>query len=220
MTRKQKLAKIRKCLALSRSANEHEAALALEKARQMMAELGLSEAEATFLDIEEQPVRGSRCLRPAAWEALLVATVSRAIGCARFINDSLDWQFVGRGPAPEIAGYAFRVLYRQLKAARAEYIRTTLRRCKVANKRRRADAFCEGWAAAVFVKVKAMAPAFEDELVERYLAERHPGLVVVDKRHAQLSAAGNDFFNGVAGGHKVELNRGMEAALTPLLAHG
>ena len=41
MIDKALLAKIRKCLALARSANEHEAAAALAKARQLMEEHGV-----------------------------------------------------------------------------------------------------------------------------------------------------------------------------------
>lgn len=219
MTRKQKIAKLRKCLALSKSSNEHEAAAALEVARRMMVELQMSEADAALLDIEEQSARGSRCLRPAAWESLLAATVSRAIGCARFIDENGDWRFVGRGSAAEIAAYAFQVLYRNLKAARSQYTRTKLRRCKLANKRIRADAFCEGWANAVYAKVRKLAPAFEDALVEQYLAERHSDLSVVENRAAKLKAASNDFFNGAAGGRSIDLHAGMGTAAAPLLAN-
>lgn len=220
MNRAAIIAKIRKCLALAKSGNEHEAALALEKARSMMADLGLSEADAEFIHIEEAAARGSRCLRPPLWECTLAATVARAIGCAKLIDENGDWRFVGRDPAPEIATYAFQVLFRQLKAARADYIRTTLRRCKLANKRNRADAFCEGWANVVFNKVVKLAPRFEDPLVDRYLIERYPDLVTVTKRSAALKKASNDFFNGVAGGMDVQINHGMTAAPTPLLAHG
>jgi hypothetical protein len=219
-SRKAKLAKIRKCLALSRSANEHEAAAALEMARKLMADLGLSDDDAAFIDVEESAARGSRCIRPAMWEALLAATVARAIGCDKFLDENSDWRFVGRGPAAEIAAYAFRVLYRQLKSARGDYIRTKLRRCKVANKRCRADAFCEGWASAVYRKVTRIAPEFDDAAVDQYIAKHHSDLVVVDRRRANVKKGFGDYLAGSRDGSNVDLNRGVHQSATRLIAHG
>ena len=54
------------------------------------------------------------------------------------------WVFVGAAPSGEIARYAFEVLFRQAKSARAHYIKTALKRCTT-TRTRRADLFCEGW---------------------------------------------------------------------------
>lgn len=50
-TRAALMAKIKKCLALAQSANEHEAALALEKARALMEEHGVSAEDLQLSDV-------------------------------------------------------------------------------------------------------------------------------------------------------------------------
>ncbi|WP_420908990.1 DUF7168 domain-containing protein [Acinetobacter higginsii] len=65
----------------------------------------------------------------------------------------------GFDPAPEIASYAFDVLYRQLKKSRLNYISTQLNRVKVkTNKIKRADLFCEGWVLEATKQVSALRP--------------------------------------------------------------
>lgn len=220
MTRADKIAKLRKCLALSKSANEHEAAAALAAAARLMSDLGMNDGEAQFIDIDEDTARASRTMRPPKWESILAQTVSRAMQCAQIIDGHGDRCFVGRVPAPEIASYAFAVLFRQLKAARSAYIRVKLRRCGPGRKRARADAFCEGWAITVFAKVAEIAPKFDDDLVNRYLVERHPSLAKIGTRAAPMKRARDDFWNGAAAGSDVDLHRGMSGTAPGLLAHG
>ncbi|MBB5987429.1 DUF2786 domain-containing protein [Sphingobium lignivorans] len=186
------LAKIRKCLALARSANEHEAAAA----------------------------RASRTVKPPKWEALLCQAVRRALGVIVFLDARGDRTYVGRAPAPEIAAYAFAVLFRQLKAARADYIARHLKRCKPGRKRQRADIFCEGWASSVYRKIADLLPERpEDGLVSQYLAERHPGLVQVDVRGAAMKGRSvwDDWSRGHSAGSKVDLHTGVGGSAAPLM---
>lgn len=217
MIDKALLAKIRKCLALSRSANEHEAAAALAKARALMEEHGIDNAMLELAEIEEATARASRNMRPPRWESILARTVCRGLSVSHFIDGQGDRCFVGRGARAEVASYAFAVLFRQLKAARASYIASALRRCKVARKRARADVFCEGWAAAAFVKIcELVAESPEDAAIGAYLAVQHPGLATVSNRAASAKRAENDFWRGHARGGEVALNVGVGAAAAPL----
>ncbi|MGE4302436.1 MAG: DUF2786 domain-containing protein [Novosphingobium sp.] len=210
-------AKIRKCLALSKSANEHEAAAALAKARELMDQHGIDEAALELAEIEEATARASRNVRPPLWENILSATVCHALAVTVFIDAHGDRTFIGRGPRAEVAGYAFAVLFRQLKKARAAYITSALRRCKPGRKRQRADVYCEGWAQAVLVKIRKLVPEpSPDEALERYLAVQHPGLVAVGARGAKMTRASNDYWNGVVAGHLVDLNAGVGEAAKPL----
>lgn len=211
------LAKIRKCLALARSANEHEAAAALAKARALMEEHGVDEAQLELADFEEAAARASRNQRPPRWENILAATVCHALSAVQFINCDGDRQFVGRGARAEIASYAFAVLYRQLRLARADYIFKHLKRCRPGRKRQRADVFCEGWATAVFVKIKQLIPApIEDEALGRYIEAAYPSLTVVQPRGAKMTRAADDYWRGVTKGRAVELNVGVGASAAPL----
>lgn len=215
MIDKALLAKIRKCFALASSANEHEAAAALAKARELMEEHGITHEQLAMADVAEASARASRTKTPPRWENYLCAAVRRALGVQAFLSDRGDRTYIGRGPTAEIAAYAFAVLFRQLKAARANYIAKQLRRCRPGRKRARADIFCEGWAAAVYRQIKALHPEpQEDELLGRYLVERYPGLVPVEARSASLKGrcAWDDFSRGQASGNEAQLHHGVGGA--------
>ncbi len=221
MIDKALLAKIRKCLALSASSNENEAAAALAKARALMAEHGLSDADLATADVEEAMARGNRANRPPAWENVLASVVCRALHVEVIIETNNDWKFIGRGPSAEIAAYAFTALYRQLKAARAAYIASHLKRCRPGRKRARADLFCEGFAHAVHLKIERLAPKpAPDEAVKQWLATRYPSLVKADTRDAKVSGtiAYSDFWNGSAKGRDVDLHQGVGTATSERLA--
>lgn len=220
MMDKALLAKIRKCLALARSSNEHEAAAALAKARALMDEHGITDAQIAMAEVDEATARASRTVKPPKWESYLCRTVERALGVAAFIDARGDRTFVGRGPAPEIAAYAFAVLFRQLKRARADYVAGQLKRCKPGRKRQRADIFSEGWASAVYRKIAELMPErAPDALVDQYLAERHPGLVSINSRSAAMKGRGvwDDYARGHSAGRAVDLNQGVGGAQAPLM---
>lgn len=215
------LAKVRKCLALSRSANEHEAAAALAKARQLMEEHGITDAMLAMADIGEKTAKASGNRRPPHWESILAKTVCHALSVRQFVTGAGDRNFIGRDPRPEIACYAFAVLFRQLKRARADYIASQLKRCKPGRKRSRADTFCEGWAAAVFLKVKDLMPEPQpDPVVDHYLVETHPSLVAIDSRRANQARAANDFWRGHDKGRSVDLNIAVGSSTTAPLQIG
>lgn len=221
MTRAEALQKIRKCLALATSANEHEAAAALAKARELMEAYEVSDGDVELADVEETTARASRTMRPPAWESILCDTVRRALNVLVYLDERGDRVYVGVGPRAEIAGYAFTALFRRLKAARGEYIRKHLRRCKPGRKRQRADIFCQGWAVAVHRKIAALAPVGQsDPLLQRYMQERHSGLVTVKNRAAQLKGeiGWRDYSNGADAGRAVDLHAGVGANAVELLA--
>lgn len=220
MIDKALLLKIRKCLALARSANEHEAAAALAKARALMDEHGVTDAQLAMADIEEATARASRTRKPPVWENYIDHAVRRALGVISFISAGGDRTFIGRGAAPEIASYAFVILFRQLKAARADYIAAHLKRCKPGRKRQRADIFCEAWAAAVFAKVKALMPERQqDDGIGQYLAERHPGLVSIDARAAAMKGRSvwDDYMRGRQAGGSIDLHQGVAGQARQML---
>jgi hypothetical protein len=153
--------KIKKCLALSRSANEHEAEAALRQARKLMDAYGVTDLDIEAAEAQEQRSRAGAKKKPANWEAALANRIAAAFGCRLIFSGGWarpgEWVFVGCGSAPEIAQYAFDVLLRQVKRAREEHIKTKLKRCKAATKTRRADLFCEGWVLSVAGHISAFA---------------------------------------------------------------
>lgn len=215
MTDRSLIARIMKCLALSKSSNEHEAAAALAKARELMDEHGVTEEQLSLADIEEATARASRNLRPPAWESILAKSVCQALSVTCYIDWAGDRVFVGRGPSAEIASYAFKVLFRKLKGVRQLYVRTQLRRLKPGRKRQRADAYCIGWAAAVLRAVERLRPQGTlDPAIQRYLEVHHPGLVTVNSRAGAGSGRRTDadFSRGFAAGSAVEIGHGVASS--------
>lgn len=213
--RKTLLAKIRKCLALGKSSNEAEAATALAKARELMDVYGLTSQDVELSEISEELAKGNRSQTPPLWENTLCLVVQRALGVQAVLGRPGEWHFIGAGAAPQIAVYAFAVLFRQLKAARAEYTRTRLKRCGLARKRQRADVFCEAWATAVFVQVHRLMPEQPcDDTVGKYIAQRFGQMVEVNARQASNKGrrTDQDYWAGIDQGRKVELHNAVGAA--------
>lgn len=222
--------KIKKCLALSASSNEHEAAAALRQAEKLMAAHGVSDLDMLAAEAEECRTKAGAGRHPAGWETMLANTVGRAFGCrvifatAGFSRATGsyrahgEWCFVGTGASPEIAQYAFAVLLRQIQRARTEHIKTRLKRCKTATKTRRADLYCEGWVLAVASTVTAFATG-EQQLaaIEAYIEKRHTSLT--DLKSRDRNAGRNlrehehtDYLAGNLAGRDAQINRGVGGA--------
>jgi hypothetical protein len=73
--------KIRKCLALSKSANVHEAATALRQARKLMECHAIDAAEIELADIGEDSVK-ARAVALSVWEGALARLIADTFGCA------------------------------------------------------------------------------------------------------------------------------------------
>jgi hypothetical protein len=158
------LEKIKKCLNLARSGNEHEAAAALRQAQKLMETHRVSETEVSALGVRESLARAGATRNPTAWETGLASTVAEAFGCSLiFLGGVGRWSFIGVGPAAEIAQYAFTVLYKQLRRQRALFIKTQCKRLVPASKTRRADLFCDAWVRAVASKAAALAGEEADQ---------------------------------------------------------
>ncbi len=213
MTAPQSLiVKIKKCLALAKSANEHEAAAALAKARALMDEHGVSMDDIAMSDIGEAKATGSRTQRAPLWEEALCMTVRHATGATAIIDTDLRRIYIGPGPTPDIAGYAFTALFRQLKAARKDYIKRHLKRCRPARKRQRADIYCEAWACAVFENVRALMPAVPiHDATRQYVAQRFHNLTKGDCRSASEKGGrlDADYWRGHDAGRAVHLSQGV-----------
>lgn len=133
MTKKEAIDKIKKCFALSASSNEHEAATALRQAQSLMEKFNIDDQDMLAAGVSAQFAKSAATKKPVIWEAVLANMVSKAFGCEIVFQSPLffeggKYHFIGCGPSPEIAVYAFNVLLRQLKKQRAAYIKTRLKR--------------------------------------------------------------------------------------------
>lgn len=226
-TREKIIDKIKKCMALAKSSNEHEAAAALRQAQKLMQAHGISDLDMSAAEATEARAKAGATQRPSGWETYLAGHVADAFGCKLMFTSSWargEWAFIGTGASPEVAEYAFKVLLRQGKSARAEYINTKLKRCKPGTKTRRADLFSEGWVTSVASLVERFsAPESSESAIDAYMAIKYPSTTSLktSDRNAERKLRDHEWRDRGAGyqaGQDAQLNRGIGgAAAQPLL---
>jgi hypothetical protein len=228
MTRDQALAKIKKCLALGKSANEHEAAAALRHAQALMREHKLSDDDVVLANVCELSTR-ARSTAINQWEAQLAQLISEATGCDHYharqwmlsrrgafdvhARRSHDVAFVGFDAAPQLATYAFNVLSRKCAAARLTYVRQQPANCKPITKTARGDSFAMGWVAGVRRLVDRYAGGTGDQaLIAQYMAAKHSNLAATTPRNTALGRnVGRSDIDGYRAGQHASLDRGLTA---------
>lgn len=220
MNKKAAIEKIKKCLALSNSDNEHEAENALRQAQLLMEKYNIDDEDMLAAEATEAHAKSGAQNKPAEWEWQLASTIASLFGCEYFFSNNYrgkgDFKFIGCGLAPEIASYAFAVLFRQCKKARANYIKTKLKRCKTSTKTKRADLFRKGWIITATKKVNKLATTErQQEAMQSYLAKHYPSLVPVKPKKSKKGNASkrdmSDFYAGWDQGSDAVLNQGMGA---------
>lgn len=217
------IAKIRKCLALSASSNEHEAAAALRQARKLMDAHGVSDLDVDAAAANESKAKAGAMRTPPMWEAALASRIADAFGCSSVFHSGGwsrhgTWGVIGCGAAPEVAQYAFAVLLRQIKRARSEFIKAALKRCKTATKTRRADLFAGGWVRAVTAKIDDFAGNEQQAAaIAAYMAVTYPDVKTLGARDRNAGRCLRDYevddlHAGHRAGRNAELNRGVGGA--------
>jgi len=123
--------KIKHCLALSASANEHEAATAMRQAQKLMAKYKLSTLDVKMAEVGKADGSPVVSRRPM-WDVVLGNLVANAFGCQCFSREFLEEAgfkkrvrvtFVGVSPAQDIAKYAYDALYAKVRTDRLAYIK-------------------------------------------------------------------------------------------------
>ncbi|NOR71609.1 MAG: DUF2786 domain-containing protein [Methylomarinum sp.] len=212
--------KIKKCLALSKSSNAHEAANALRQAQNMMEKHRISDLDVEVANATEKNTKASAQQKPSQWEASLASMVGGAFSCktifARGIFNNAQWRFIGTGTTPELATYAFDVLLRQLKKDRRHYIKSKLGRCKPRNKTARADTYCEAWVCEVYETIQHFAPnKAQEKAINAYMEKRYSAAKDLTPRTRKSKGCNADsqWKDQVAGstdGANAQLNRGVK----------
>jgi len=226
------LDKIKKCLSLSKSDNEHEAAAALRQARALMAQYQVTAEQMAAADVKEAGAKAGAAARPAAWETYLSGIVAEAMDCDVIMirhGRTADWQFIGVAPSHEVAAYAMTVLLRQVRQARAEYIATALKRVQRSiTKTKRADLFCLAWCHQVEKLVQAFASRTPEakRVITAYKEQTYPkiGKLAVTDRVGDRRLRDHelrDLHAGRMAGKDARLDRGIggTADTTALIAH-
>lgn len=154
--------KIRKCLALSESSNEHEAAAAMRQARKLMEKHGLSSEAMNIFKIKEESME-TKYSNPPAWFLMLGQVIAKAFQCSIYTTHK-KFIFVGKDACAEVARYSFDVLHRQLVFQKNKFLNSEkVIFAAAAVKRKIGQAYCEGWICGVGAIVDEFASRLTDE---------------------------------------------------------
>lgn len=218
---KQKaMERLKKLLALSRSANEHEAAAALSKAQELMRDLCVSEDDLELTDYDTAEADGILA-RPGysvpVYASLLEELVEKAFGCTAVwdrhkVKCKIIW--LGQKSKAEISAYSWTVLARLLKNKREQYKFTHLLGGHTPGKREAlADTFCEGWVAGVSRNILQDTTTAKDKrLLDLFLKQKFPNLTDLQTRGAGLTSGqvNGAYTDGMREGRKTHLHSGVQ----------
>ena len=172
MDRAKALERIRKCMALSKSPNEHEAAAALRQAQKLMQmhgvtpdEVDLVEYVSDFVDHDDYEF-GNR-------KPMLIACVCD-IMCKAF-SVSYTWEasptlkhrvrYFGKAPNVLLATHSHTVVYRAVNAAWRRHLKERPELTGIRNAR---ASYVLGWCQSVLSKVENLSPdAKEEEMIQK-----------------------------------------------------
>lgn len=124
--KKEIIEKIKKLLALSKSNNEHEAALAAAHAQRLLSEHNLSmtdvEAKKEADSAEKVETDSAKTLPKWVWE--LLGSVQRAFDCQVVHKGSGKIVFIGVGADAQVASYTFAYLDKTIRRLCREYMKS------------------------------------------------------------------------------------------------
>ncbi len=222
------LEKVKKLLALSGSPEPHEAALALQRAQELMAQHGLTAEQAEVGEVVEEALRSiATASRVKGWELRLLRGVGDAFGCALlFQRGRRFWQtnqerygtyiFVGPRAEAALCRYAGAVLQRQLNRARARFVGAMNDDHRAfwskGEKAREVDAYCTGWVLTALEKVSPLVPsAAQKKLVEekvKSITDPEAKGPKLNERHGSRESLAR----GLAEGAEAQLHRPMNGS--------
>lgn len=228
------LEKIKKCLemAKSKTANANEAEIALRQARKLMDAYSLEMGDVLASMACEVTIEAGSEGQPPTWRVRLAHVCAHAFG-TRMIITSMQvgifrtvgaFIFVGCSAAPELAGYAYQVLERQLQKARRDFLaEPKQKRCKRSTKVARGDHFANGWIDAVYRKVDEFAGVEDNiaEAIEAYMAKHHPNLGKAELKRRKLKARDEGAAEaGYRAGKSVQLHQAINHKPVARLTQG
>lgn len=227
--------KIERCLALSRSANAHEAGIALRQAQRLMAANGLNEQDIAMASVTKHAVTARAGQTPPRYLDALASLINAAFGTqavyspmpyrsghqVRWVG---QWQFLGTGGTSQVAAYAYEVLQRQLTRDRKAFQDDLNKRIKRATRIRRGDAYAEAWVMGAHESVVPLAMTEETVTVlEAYTAHRFGRNLETLSPRQRGRLAHHDFTavrEGYAAGRNARIHCGVEQARREELTNG
>ena len=210
--------KIQKCLNLGKSCNQHEAALAIKQAQNLMKKHNISELEMNILDIKEKSLDVS--FRNYRFTEMQLATSIASIFDCRFfwrnfIVKNKELVFYGIEPNLTIASYAFSILLPIIKKDRKEYVRSLPDSVWQAERIALGNQFVVGWLQAVRKECENLNPNMElQEKLKAYEALRLEKLTMQEDQEKEVDRALllHAISSGIEKGSEVDLYQGLHGA--------
>ncbi|HEZ6630082.1 TPA: DUF2786 domain-containing protein [Neisseria meningitidis] len=214
MDKKKVLDKIKKCLALGQSANEHEAAQALKQAQALMEKYEVNAVDIALSQVSEQKADRKMAFKLANWQWRVANMIADVFGCQSYQRGK-TMMFYGIGNRAEISAYAFDVVYRQISADRRKFLKTCRAR-KPAHRTYLADQFCDGWIMGAWEKVRKFEMSDEEKgIMDGYKKKEHPDMAEARTRDAKSSILQGSTMEyealaqGMESGKQVQLHHAM-----------
>lgn len=215
MTDKDRLiARVRKLLKLSASANEHEAAAAAAKAHALLAEHNLDMAD-VGADDEQQTATTARAKtrqRLEPWAHRLGNATAEAFDCQYYHSSYGVTSFVGVGADAEVCAWTYGYLYRALLRMASTYMRKRGARMRLASSKRAArESYLAGAVVIVARRLldqKRQAPITSDALVPVKDAAIKAAMPddVQEKKIKDRSFRSEDMLAGAMAAHNLPLS--------------
>jgi len=232
--------KIKRCLALSKSSNENEAATAMRQAQALMREYRLTELDVQLSDVGVVQSESARANRRPTWDRQLGAVVARAFGvrslslnhwCEKTKRRVERAVFVGVIPSQQIALYAYEALLTKLTLARSDYmsgVRSGRHRSPYSPETA-GNHFALAWVHAVSGKLQDLVPRGEEDPSapggsgsHELIAAESKGTELIDqylsskeigkqRRSGPLEMDMNAQVAGMLAGRSVQINHGVTA---------
>lgn len=168
MSKDRILRRIKKCLALSKSSNEHEAAAALRQAKAMMEKHGITlhDAELPSIEVLDTSAGKHSRARYTIPEKHLINVICSFFGCSVVFSNSHP-VIAGEAPAPEICSYAIHVLVRQIQVNRKDSLKEFENqhfKLKPSEAKTFNRSYGIAWVAAVSEKVREFASQITEQI--------------------------------------------------------
>lgn len=216
MNRTEVIEKIKKCLALSQSSNEHEAVLALKQAQALMKKYNLDHAELKYADVGELELDYVGGQNNEATD-LLFHTIAIIFECGAYTQkrpryrgrrSSVHYVYFGLSPYQEIAAYAFGVLLPIMQKHRSKFVANLHPNYRRKKKLKLGQVYVRGWVKAIELKCRPLHP---DLAIQSKLNEygEHIGLITHERAEVSGVRAGERNWainQGYADGENVDLN--------------
>lgn len=214
MDKEKVLDKIKKCLALGQSANEHEAAQALKQAQALMEKYKVNAVDIALSKVSEREADQKMAFKLADWQWGVANMIADIFGCQSYQRGK-TMMFYGIGNRAEISAYAFDVVYRQISADRRKFLKTCQAR-KPAHRTYLADQFCGGWIVSAWKIVKKFEMSDEEKaIMDGYKKKEYPDMVEARTRDAKSSPLQGSkmeyeaLTQGMESGKQVQLHHAM-----------